>query len=503
MTTIGNQSRPAYVYDSETDTWVPIGVGPHTHDEYIEKTVITAKGDIIVGTASDAVTKLGVGPEGSVLIVDPTSPTGLAWGEAGGSIGVSENPPEDPTEGNVWFNASEGTSYIYYDGFWVPLSPAVTGPRGEPGFIVSDSEPSDTGLLWLDSDEIGVESIPAGGTAGQILTKATSSNYDTRWSNLPSENVIINGGFDVWQRGTSFTNTGSFAYTVDRWRPGFNGTGATRILSRQNHTPGAAPVAGEERLYFLRFQQSVAGSGGTFNLLQTVLEDVQTFAGQTVTLSFYGRASSAITLPRIQWDQAFGVGGSAQVDNVVANNVNIGTSWQRYSFTFNVPSIAGRTIGSASNIGLSWFLPINSAFTFDIDGVQVESGPAATPFRRAANTLQGELAACQRYFYSFDKGSSLFAFVGTGFVVSSTQAKVIVPMPVTMRTSPAFSVTNSGNLQVNTANTRACTSFALDMATPQNAGIFANTTSGMTTGDGVILMGNNSTNWLLEFSAEL
>jgi hypothetical protein len=81
MTTIGNESRPAYVYDAETDTWVPIGVGPHTHDEYIDKTIITAQGDIIVGTALDTVAKLGVGTTGQVLVVDSTTATGLAWAD--------------------------------------------------------------------------------------------------------------------------------------------------------------------------------------------------------------------------------------------------------------------------------------------------------------------------------------------------------------------------------------------------------------------------------------
>jgi hypothetical protein len=79
MTTIGNESRPAYVYDAETDTWVPIGVGPHTHDEYIDKTIINAKGDIIVGTATDAVERLGTGTTGQVLVVNPSTATGLEW----------------------------------------------------------------------------------------------------------------------------------------------------------------------------------------------------------------------------------------------------------------------------------------------------------------------------------------------------------------------------------------------------------------------------------------
>jgi len=152
MTTIGNESRPAYVYDAETDTWVPIGVGPHTHDEYIDKTIITAKGDIIVGTASEAVAKLGVGPEGSVLIADPTSPTGLAWGEAGGSITVSETAPENPGEGDLWFNSTNATTYIYYDSFWVELS---EGKQGESFANLDGGEP--------DSNYGGIQTIDAGG----------------------------------------------------------------------------------------------------------------------------------------------------------------------------------------------------------------------------------------------------------------------------------------------------------------------------------------------------
>jgi hypothetical protein len=79
MTTIGTASRPAYVYDAETDTWVPIGVGPHTHDEYIDKTIIDAKGSIVVGTDLDTAGILAVGTDGQYLVADSVAPTGIAW----------------------------------------------------------------------------------------------------------------------------------------------------------------------------------------------------------------------------------------------------------------------------------------------------------------------------------------------------------------------------------------------------------------------------------------
>jgi hypothetical protein len=79
MTTIGNTSRPAYVYDAETDTWIPIGIGSHTHEEYIEKTIIAAKGDIIVGSAADVVTRLQAGNNGHVLSANSSAPLGVEW----------------------------------------------------------------------------------------------------------------------------------------------------------------------------------------------------------------------------------------------------------------------------------------------------------------------------------------------------------------------------------------------------------------------------------------
>ncbi len=133
MTTIGTNSRPAYVYDSETDTWVPIGVGPHSHDEYIQKSSLTNQGELLVGNSSDTFETLPVGTNGQFLIVDSSQPTGLIWSTLNANIDVSDTAPVDPTVGSVWFNSSEGNAYIFYDSYWVPLSPAIVGPAGADG----------------------------------------------------------------------------------------------------------------------------------------------------------------------------------------------------------------------------------------------------------------------------------------------------------------------------------------------------------------------------------
>jgi hypothetical protein len=83
MATVGETSRPGYVYDSATDVWIPVGIGPHSHTPAaigaISSSVVTTKGDLIVATGSGVVTRQGVGADGSYLVADSTQADGLNW----------------------------------------------------------------------------------------------------------------------------------------------------------------------------------------------------------------------------------------------------------------------------------------------------------------------------------------------------------------------------------------------------------------------------------------
>lgn len=48
-------------------------------------------------------------------------------GGGSGSISVSQLPPADPQEGDLWFNSDNATTYIYYNEFWVELSEGRNG----------------------------------------------------------------------------------------------------------------------------------------------------------------------------------------------------------------------------------------------------------------------------------------------------------------------------------------------------------------------------------------
>ena len=287
---------------------------------------------------------------------------------------------------------------------------------------------------------------------GQLTWLEDVNRYEfyngTAWVPLIPEsqgNAIINGAFDIWQRGTSFTTTS--AYTADRWQM-IKGASGSAVVSQQAFTPGAAPEAGYESAYFLRYASTNANDP---RILQNI-EDVRTFAGQTVTLSFWAKSniSDAFSGTGITLQQNFGSGGSSAEFTSVAGPT-LTSDWERYSFTLSVPSISGKTIGANSNLRVQLSFKASDTFNVDIWGVQLEAGPVATPFRRNANSIQGELAACQRYYYYAAGGT----FWANGSVLSTTQADFILQFPVSMRIAPTALEQNgtAGSYSIRTGNT--------------------------------------------------
>jgi hypothetical protein len=243
------------------------------------------------------------------------------------------------------------------------------------------------------------------------------------------KNKIINGDFSVWQRGTSFTSPASGAYSSDRWRFENNGTG-TATISQQAFTPGAAPVAGYESSFFLRLATTAVGTSTTFDVIQRI-ESVNTFANQTITISFFAKADSARTVTPI-FGQNFGSGGSGSVFTS-GSAITLTTSFVRYSATITIPSISGKTIGANNFLGLLLRSVPAASSVIDYWGVQVEAGSTATAFQTATGTIQGELAACQRYYYRLNLTTG--KNFGSG-MTNTTDGSLILNFPVTMRTSP-------------------------------------------------------------------
>lgn len=310
------------------------------------------------------------------------------------------------------------------------------------------------------------------------------------------KNKIINGDFGIWQRGTSFSASG---YTSDRW---YLSRGNTTTVSQQTFTPGSAPVSGYEGTYFLRYART-AGSGDDY-LLQRV-EDIRTFAGQTVTLSFWAKADSATSISQVYFADNPGSGGSGAPGGVGNfSGVAITTSWARYTVTAAMPSIAGTTIGTSSFVEVVFkFAAAMGNRTVDIWGVQWEAGSVATAFETATGTIQGELAACQRYYYRLG-GNQVYETFGNGMGFSSTLACINFKHPVSMRVAPS-SIDYSTIANWDGTGIVAITSAAI--GTNQSAKDY--TVVNMTSASSLVqyrpysAMTNNSLSGYIGFSAEL
>jgi hypothetical protein len=358
---------------------------------------------------------------------------------------------------------------------------------------------------WSEPDNSSL--VKDGALAMRTLGDAIDTSVWNVGFGQAGKNKIINGDFGIWQRGTTFNNIAAGVYSTDRFQLSFDGTGATRNVTRQTFTPGTAPQAGYEGKYFLRIDQTVAGTGGTFASLVQKIEDVRTFAGQTITLSFWAKANTNVSfynIPGIQ--QQFGSGGSASVTtNATGTAAALTTSWQRFNYQIAVPSISGKTIGTDGTdaVQITIRTVLNSAITIDFWGVQVEAGSIATPFQTASGgSIQGELAMCQRYYWRTTT-TTIYSNHAIGYASSATAAYFMINCPIQMRVFPTSIDFTSLAAHSPGSYISGLTSVTIGDGTPRAFSVQGTGAVGLVAGASYFLSNNNNSSAYLGFSAEL
>lgn len=340
----------------------------------------------------------------------------------------------------------------------------------------------------------------------------------TTGTQMAGKNAIINGDFTVNQRSFSSTTT-TGTYGFDRFP--YSCADGTVTYSAQTFTSGTAPVAGYEAVNFARIVTTgQTATSADARLIQRI-ENVRTFAGQTVTISFWAKANSGTPNVAVELVQSFGSGGSpsSNVAAIIASPAkqSISTSWARYSFTINVPSISGKTIGTTANssfLSLHLWVSAGSDFnsrtgslgiqtnTFDFWGVQAEAGSDATPFQTATGTVQGELAACQRYYWR-TSATGLYSPFGQGSANGTTGSYVTIPNPVTMRAITSVEYANLG-LQEGGDALKAVTSVTIDQSDLAVVSLSVGASGGgLTTYRANRLLANNNSSAYLAINGEL
>jgi hypothetical protein len=352
-----------------------------------------------------------------------------------------------------------------------------------------------TNYGWAEPDNTSL--VKNGAQDIRILGDAIDASVWNIGFGQAGKNKIINANFGIWQRGTSFNPAGvGFFFFADRWRSYTYAASAT-TATQQSFTPGTAPVAGYEGTFFGRVVSTNTFAYFSYN----GIENVRTFAGQTVTLSYWAKSASAQTLNEVQVSQYFGSTGSAAVATTLTAP-SITTSWVRYTHTFAMPSVSGKTI-SGGNDGI--FINIKGAINNALDmwGFQLEVGSIATPFQTASGgSPQAELAMCQRYYYLHASGSA--SLIGSGSYNTATNANAAVIFPVQMRVTPTLvSTTGTNYYQVTGGGVDdTCNSVTIFIPSVQACQLYNNSEVSGTIGYGVIMRTLNAAA-SVAFNAEL
>jgi hypothetical protein len=270
----------------------------------------------------------------------------------------------------------------------------------------------------------------AAGSNGQTLVANSSASTGLGYAvnQAAGRNLVINGAFDIWQRGTSFTADDVF--TADRWRKYRGATGAT--FSQQ-------ALSGLNNPYYLRAQRdsgntSTATIYAVYNSESNIASQLR---GLTATISFYARkgtnyspTSNGLVVNVISGtgtDQGWlaYTGGTYQLNQTAT----LTSSWTKYTYTTSAFQ------ANANQFKIQFEMAptgtAGAADYVDISDVQLEMGSNATTFTRAGGTIQGELAACQRYFYAPTINDNVL-----GAAYTTSAAYFSTKYPVSMRTTP-------------------------------------------------------------------
>ena len=454
------------VYDSETAT-LGFDDSDYATIEYVDNvaTGIIAKPAVRAATTTNlsAIYDNGVDGVGATLTADTNRAFTTLDGVTGWSV---TTPPMGILVKNQTNKAHNGrynlTSLGSESTPWVLTKCGLCDEADEiPGaYVFVQNGTANKGTGWIQvvanpdtfvvgTDNIDVFQFSGVGTytAGNGLTLtgtsfaideavvATQTDLDLKLDLNSSGNAIINGAFDIWQRGTS--GTAGLVYGADRWI----GFGTSPNSAINTDTPSAT----------FKSSNNVFGSTNTGIQQRIESSNSSLLVNQAVTVSFWARNYSSSGQFRVSLDYANTINNFSSITNISSSSsatiAPSGSVWNRYSFTFNaLPNQVSN--GLAVTINLTG----TSSVGFLITGVQLEAGSVATPFKRNAPSLQAELAACQRYFQKSHNAN--VDPVGGVTVIFPAFANIAnnsyygkITLPTAMRAAPTVVVTSvSGNL---------------------------------------------------------
>ena len=423
-------------------------------------------------------------------------------------VGMYINPLHnfaDDTARNVYFAANTTEvvlgMYIIEDGAllklleidysdndsWQDISPIIKGDKGDTG--------------------VDGEGVAPGGTAGQVLAKATEADYDTEWVTPAAADVTYNNAVsgltadDVQDAidevvGDIGDVDGDLDDHVDNTTTAHGAVSAataSKIIIRDAN--GRAKIADPSASDDIANLGTVQGFKNLIINGNFAINQRGHTSGGTLAAAAYGHDRWKAGAGGCNY--TFAASGGKVTVTIPADKELLqiieGTFLQSGTYTLSWEGTAQAKIGAGSYanspITASVTGGANLTITFGagtLANVQFERGEVATPFEQRPIGL--ELSLCQRYYQGDVAPSIAGVYRITGIATSTTGAVVHANLQATMRVAPTVVVyDSSGNANrvfiVGVGNHAGVIAVSL----PSAGGIVAiNTNSTWTVGQGII-----------------
>ena len=277
----------------------------------------------------------------------------------------------------------------------------------------SPIDSSDIPANSIDASKIIDGAIAVADVADNAITEAKIADAAVVSLKSGRRNLIINGDFQVSQRGdyTTATTASGSTYYLDRFKTVLGGAFTyTHKISQL--------VDGK---YVNTLLQTMTATG--YSATQQFVEDFAKLKGQTVTLSVWVKSNKAGASVGIydgvsQTQSSPHTGGGGWEKLTVSHTCSTSTTLMRTE----VWTTTGAVVGSF----------------IEFTNFQLEVGSVATDFEH--RSYGEELALCQRYY---EKGN----LYRSGWVTSGTSGVQTTTLLVEKRVTPTFSITSTGSLQ--------------------------------------------------------
>lgn len=416
--------------------------------------------------------------------------------------GAHSSPPENGEQGHFYFDTTLQQARVYTAAGWAPLFSVALGGIRQDTIEAEEAQTVFTvdggGFTFINVFKNGVLLVPGvdyttaspdftlteGAKEGDLISYTayfatdqtdfyTKEAADERFVRFDSDqgldpaeqsqaranigaevlagfrNKVINGDFDIWQRGATIT---SGVYCADRWRY-TTGTPSGFSVSRQSFSVGATEVPGNPR-YYARMQLTQAATGGRPGFFQRI-EGVRTLAGKKATLTAYVRLSVSANVSAYL-NQNFGTGGSPAEQTPENNTYVEANSFQKVQHVIDVPPIIGKTIGENNDDFLEVVFRVPEGFTgnFDLAHVSLVEGDATMeddPF--SPRHIEQEWQLCYRYYERAEDGVAGYLFnIPPSRLSGSIIHRTHYPFKAKKRVAPSQTYTiSSGSLPTDVA----------------------------------------------------